>query len=119
MSAIKQRIRRGLMSGAFGLMGLVCFFVGASFLTHAAWLILSAAHGPVIAAQVIGGAYLLVGAIFFLIAARPGAEEDTRSAAAAQPQPSQQQAEPLAAVVQAFMTGLDAGHEYRQRRERN
>lgn len=78
-------------------VALVCLTAAAGFLTSAAWIALTDAHGAVVAGSVIGAAYTAIGIVLLLIAKSDAA---SRPVAAPPPPPP---------LTQAFMTGLLAG----------
>ncbi|MBL3570793.1 hypothetical protein DSD19_10435 [Rhodovulum sp. BSW8] len=90
---------------ALGTAGSLCAGVGAAFLTGAAWLVLSAGHGAVFAATVIGAAYLGVGLIFWGLSLRRS--PPARPAAPADPYT------PFVHMAEGFAAGLEAGRAAR------
>ncbi|APZ53836.1 Putative Holin-X, holin superfamily III [Salipiger abyssi] len=84
----------------------MCLLVAAVFLTLAAWMALSAAHGAQIAALVIGGVYLLLGAILIASTGR-------RRPVAPPPPPAS-----VGSLAEAFLAGRAAGQAMGQGRER-
>lgn len=91
---------------ALGTAGSLCAGVGAAFLTVAAWLVLSAGHGAVFAATVIGSAYLGAGLVLWALSLRPRQPE--RTAPPADPYT------PFIHMAEGFAAGLEAGRAARR-----
>ncbi|MEO1563432.1 MAG: phage holin family protein [Pseudomonadota bacterium] len=107
-SAASAARKAGLFTG-----GLLCMAVGAGFLTVAAWILLTLAHGAMIAALVIGAAYFGLGLVLLGIAATRASSHSEAAPAVARPHAQQTiDAPPL---MQAFLHGLQAGANAQQR----
>ncbi|ARC89822.1 hypothetical protein [Rhodovulum sp. MB263] len=90
---------------ALGTAGSLCAGVGCAFLTVAAWLVLSAGHGAVFAATVIGAVYLGAGLILWGLSLRP--RQPRRVEAPADPYG------PFIHMAEGFAAGLEAGRAAR------
>lgn len=101
---------RTAQTAALGLGAGLCLFVGAGFLTSAGWILLNEITTALNAALILGGIYTGFGLIALAtISIRNRAHRNKRiqraQASAHQP--------PLAQVVAAFMSGMNAGQKAR------
>ena len=103
---------RTARKAVLGLGAVLCLAAGTAFLTAAAWLYLVSITTPLIAAAIIGGAYCGVGFVLLGVAAASGGSSKT-------PEPSHSSAAHAEGenmgpkIVEAFMTGLQAGRRAR------
>ena len=127
---LKMRVKDKAERTAIGLVGGLLMLVGLCFLTAAAWMAISLAADPLMAALIIGGAYFGLGLIFVGVAKykrrqyatpaqaayqAPGQASGAASDAAAGQAPTGAIAPML---VTAFMEGFGAGMATRRRPDR-
>ena len=110
MFGIRKKIARtakraGLLTG-----GLLLCCVGTGFLTTAAWLSLVPVVGLQLTATIIAGVYLGTGCILIGVASFKTAEPEEI--------PPRAQSNPLDTqpIIQAFISGMNAGSKARRRR---
>ena len=103
MFAIEQKVRGAARKAGCITAGMVLMGVGATFLTGAAWIYLSAAFSALIAAGIIGCAYTGVGAILLAI----GTSSSTYSREDAQD--SVKAETPVQLVLLSFLQGMEQG----------
>ncbi|MCR9127167.1 MAG: phage holin family protein [Rhodobacteraceae bacterium] len=111
--AARTARRAGLAGG-----GLLCVGAGAAFLTGAAWLLLDQLAGALVAATVIGAAYLGAGLILIgLASVRTAPSTHPHEARNRPPEPRSGTTPPDAPpLMQAFLFGLQAGANADRRR---
>ncbi|MCD1620001.1 hypothetical protein ACFSDD_08490 [Salipiger marinus] len=102
LGMLEARLRAGLTRACRNLAGAVCLTVAAIFLTRAAWLSLALSYNPQTAALVVGLVYLVLALLLFFIPVR------RRVPVAAAPR-----ATSMAAVIDAFLAGRNAGRAMR------
>lgn len=102
--ALRCSARRAARAMALSAAGGILVFVGAGFLTLAAWIMLATAYGTLTAAAVIGAVYMGLGLICLGLAGRrPHAPPPPP------PPPIDPTAHLIAQVAEGFLTGLRAG----------
>lgn len=104
VSMMGDRMAAGLRAGAVALIAAVLVLAGLGFVVAGIWLALAPVWGPAAASFAVGAGLLVIGATVVLVSAirRPVAH------------PVRQDV-PVAALVEAFMTGMGAGRAARGR----
>lgn len=115
-AAVAARAQQG--ARRFGLMAVsgVFFAIAAAFLTVAAWIVISDAQSPEVAALVIGGFYLLIGIVFRVMARNPKPVKPARPAPAEADVPPTAKGNPYPPLTEAFVFGLDTALRLRRAR---
>lgn len=105
MFAIEQKVRGAARKAGCITAGSVLAAVGAAFLTGAAWIYLSAEFSALMAAIVIGCAYMGVGAV--VLAFGTGSSESSHGESA-----NNVKAEtPAQLVLLSFLQGMEQGRQ--------
>lgn len=107
LTRLEFRVKALLRRAGFAVAGAIMLGAGIIFLTVAAWVSLTEALGTVQAALIIGGAFVLAGAILLALSAR-------------RPRVPVQAAPPLpvAEIITAFFAGMGQGAQVRHGPER-
>lgn len=113
---IDKKFARAGRRAALSTAALLCFAVGAAFLTVALWLVLVALYDATLAATIIGLGYVGIAAIFLGVArqSRHAESRDQRYEAPARDQAPPPDTPPLMA---AFMHGMQAGAQTTSRKQ--
>jgi FlaG/FlaF family flagellin (archaellin) len=101
---IGEAVRRAILQG----MAAVFSVVALGFLTAASWIAVADALDHLVAALAVGGVYLVIAIVLFLMA-RPRTTIDPEPTAANEARP------PAPPLFEAFMTGLRTGQSLRRR----
>ena len=115
---IRHEARQTARAAALGVIGTVFLLVGLGFLSVALWMIVAAQFGVLIAFEVLGGLYVLLGLLCLLL--RPTATPRQER----QPDPDREPAHPARAAQEdpfvklatGFAAGLRAGRDARDAR---
>ncbi len=111
IQALEQRLlfygRRAGIKLFAGLIAAFLVAVGIGFLMFGLWILASVAWGPVAAAFVIGGGFVLLGGVAFWA----GTLHRRTPPPMPTPAYSSPQSASIVALVEAFMVGLNAGKD--------
>ncbi|NDV01454.1 hypothetical protein [Pseudoroseicyclus tamaricis] len=120
MSPLSTRLSLAAAAVARGailaLFAIFCLLIGLGCLTAAAWIAIAAEMGHLMAALVIGGVWMLLGALFLIALTRrprPVAPPVAEPEALGPPAPVA--GGTAAAIAMAFAQGLGAGLSTRRR----
>lgn len=114
LSQVKREARLKARALALGVIATVFLLVGLGFLSVALWMVVAVEYGALIAFQVLGGLYVILGVICLLL--RPASQGGHQSASdqpGSRPDPSQQP-DPLVRMATGFAAGLQAGRAARR-----
>lgn len=118
LSRLRAQARMTARAAALGVIGTVFLLVGLGFLSVALWMIVAAQYGALIAFEVMGGLYVILGLI--CLALRPSAtqaQHGENGTASAKPQTDRTAPEdPLIKLAEGFAAGMQAGRAARDRR---
>lgn len=118
LSRLRAQARMTARAAALGVIGTVFLLVGLGFLSVALWMIVAAQYGALIAFEVLGGLYVILGLI--CLALRPSAtpvQDSDNGTASAKPQTDRTGSEdPLIKLAEGFAAGMQAGRAARDRR---
>lgn len=106
LGAIEARLARAARRSALAGVGVIFAAIGVGFLTVAGWLVLSEIRDTTFAAMILGMIYLGVGTIALGFAfSRPRPQTKPRETAL--------EANPIVALIPAFLAGFDQGRTMR------
>ncbi|QDY70084.1 phage holin family protein [Qingshengfaniella alkalisoli] len=113
LKAIEQLLSRAAANAALALLAGASVTVGIAFLTVAAWIALASHYDTLVAALVIGCAYVALSAILFAALKTSGRHSPPPEYRAPPPPPPQSD---IVSLVEAFFSGFDAARRRNRRR---
>lgn len=115
-ATIEIQARAAARAFAFNFVGIILVLVGTGFLGASLWLVIEAEHGAIIANALIGGLFVLLAGLCFLLSR---SRVPVRQAAAASVAPSGAagSASPFVAIIEGFAMGMQAGRSARTPRD--
>lgn len=107
---LERQMKRIATAATLGLISGLCLLIGLAFMTVAAWIALAEHYDTLVAALVLGCAYIALSAVLVAILASRGRRPTPKPAP-----PPRPASDPLA-LVEAFLGGFEAARNRRKGR---
>ena len=117
-ATIEIQARAAARAFAFNLVGMILVLVGSGFLGAALWLVIEAEHGAIIANAAIGGLFVLLAGICFLLS-RSRVPVRRAAAATVAPAGAPGHTSTSVGIIEGFAMGMQAGRAARAPRNPN
>lgn len=117
-ATIEIRARAAARAFAFNLVGIILVLIGSGFLGAALWLVIEAEHGAIIANAAIGGLFVLLAGICFLLS-RSRVPVRGAAAATVAPTAATGNTSTIVGIIEGFAMGMQAGRAARAPRNPN
>lgn len=102
---------------ALSVIATVFLLVGLGFLSVALWIIVAAEHGTLIAFEVMGGLYVVLGLICLLLRPSTDTAEGQYDQTSAEQTAARATEDPWTRIATGFAAGLQAGRAARDSRD--
>ena len=106
-ATIEIQARAAARAFAFNLVGMILVLVGSGFLGAALWLVIEAEHGAIIANAAIGGLFVLLAGMCFLLS-RSRVPVRRAAAATVAPAGATGHTSTIVGIIEGFAMGMQA-----------
>lgn len=111
-AGIQYEARAAARAAGFTFVGIILVLIGSGFLSAALWMTIEAEHGATMATAAVGGLYVLLAGLCFLMAnVRPRPRVPVAPAAGVNGAVS-----PFIAIAEGFAIGMQAGRASKPRK---
>ena len=117
ISGLKEGARRTARAAALSVIGSVFLIVGLAFLSVALWMIVAVEYGQLVAFEVLGALYIVMGLVCLLLRPSGNSASEDRVESGSHGSTPPPMKDPFLQMAEGFAMGMQAGRAAREPRD--